>query len=178
MRTPHLLASACTTSDPEARYHQAELAVWQELTHSYAEYPQIWRSLEEGAMVLGEELDELWDEIRANHIGRARAEAAQVGAMALRFDADLFQQSGSARQRGRVAADEARTVLSVAGPQDRVFASSHEAFGFLKREYDALWSAVRFDEPARPMAGRVAALSVRFIAEITGAATPLAVAAR
>ena len=72
MRTPHLLASACTASDPEARYHQAELAIWEELARSLAEYPQIWRSLEEGAMVLGEEVDELWDEIRGNHVGRAR----------------------------------------------------------------------------------------------------------
>jgi hypothetical protein len=178
MRTPHLLASACSASDPAARDHQAELAVWQELTRSLVEYPQIWRSLEEGAMVLGEEVDELWDEIRANHVGRARAEAAQVGAMALRFVADLYEPSGPARQRGRVAADEAHAALGVTGPQGRVFSSSHEAFGFLKREYDALWSAVRFDEPARPMAVRVAALAVRFIAEITSATTPVAVAVR
>ena len=79
MRTPHLLASACTASDPEARYHQAELAIWDELARSLTEYPQIWRSPKEGAMVLGEEVDELWDEIRGNHVGRARAEAAQVG---------------------------------------------------------------------------------------------------
>jgi hypothetical protein len=129
-------------------------------------------------MVLGEELVELRDEIRANHIGRARAVAARVGAMALRFGADVYLESGSARQRGRVGADEACALLSVAGPQGRVLASSHEASGFLERECDAVWSAVRFDEPARPMAGRVAALSVRFIAEITGATVSLAVAGR
>ena len=89
MRTPHLLAGACTASDPEGRYRQAELAIWEELTRSLAEYPQIWRSAEEGAMVLGEEIDELWDEIRRNQIGLARAEAAQVGAMALRFIAEI-----------------------------------------------------------------------------------------
>ena len=49
MRTPHLLASACTASDPEARYHQAELAIWDELTGSLAEYPRIWRSPEGGS---------------------------------------------------------------------------------------------------------------------------------
>ena len=117
MRTPHLLASACTASDPEARYHQAELAIWDELTRSLAEYPQIWRSLEEGAMVLGEEVDELWDEIRGNHIGRARAEAAQVGAMALRFIADLYEPTGSARERCRTAAGEQHDVLALAGPR-------------------------------------------------------------
>ena len=150
MRTPHLLASACTGSDPEARDHQAELAVWQESTRSLVEYPQIWRSLEEGAMVLGEEVDELWDEIRANHVGRARAEAAQVGAMALRFVADLYEPSGAraaarpgGRRRGSRRAERR-------GPAGRLFSSSHEAFGFLKREYDALWSAIRsMGPPAR-----------------------------
>ena len=79
MRTPYLLASACTASDPEARYHQAELAIWDRLTGSLAEYPRIWRSPEEGAMVLAEEVDELWDEIRGNHIGRARAGPPRSG---------------------------------------------------------------------------------------------------
>ena len=37
---------------------------------------------------------------------------------------------------------------------------------------------IRFDEPARPIAARVAAIAVRFIAEITGASTPVAVAVR
>ena len=178
MRTPHLLASACTASDPEARYHQAELAIWDELVLSLAKFPQTWRSPEEGAMVLGEEVDELWDEIRGNRIGRARAEAAQVGAMALRFIADLSQPTGSAEIWYRTAADEQHAVLASVGPQDRPFSSSHEAFGFLKREYDALWSTIRFDEPARPFAARVAAMSVRFIAEITAASTPVAVAVR
>jgi hypothetical protein len=178
MRTPHLLASACSASDPEARYHQAELAIWDELIRSLAEYPQIWRSPEEGAMVLGEEVDELWDEVRGNHVGRARAEAAQVGAMALRFIADLYELTGSARRRCRTAAGEQHDVLALAGPRGRQFSSSHEAFGFLEREYDALWSAIRFDEPARHIAARVAAMTVRFIAEITSASTPVAVAVR
>lgn len=179
MRTPHLLASACTTSHPEARYHQAELAVWEELLASLDQHPRIWRSPEEGAMILAEELDELWDEIRGNHIGRARAEAAQVGAMALRFIADLYEPDGpgGARRRHRIAADEQRAAMATAGPQSRHFASSHEAFGFLEREFDALWSAIRFDEPARPIAARVAALAVQFIAEITTATAPVAVAA-
>lgn len=180
MRTPHLLASACTASDPEARYHQAELAIWEELVGSLDQFPRIWRSPEEGAMVLAEEIDELWAEIRGNHIGRARAEAAQVGAMAVRFIADLYELDGpgGARQRCRVAADEQHAAVTVVGPRSRPFASSHEAYGFLKREFDALWSAIRFEEPARPVAARVAALAVRFIAEITAAPAPVAVAVR
>ena len=156
MRTPYLLASACTASDPEARYHQAELAIWDELTGSLAEYPRIWRSPEEGAMVLAEEVDELWDEIRGNHIGRARAEASQVGAMALRFIADLYEPDGpgGAVERCRAAAAEQHDAMALVGPRGRQCASSHEAFGYLKREFDALWSAIRFDEPARRPCGR------------------------
>lgn len=180
MRTPHLLASACTASDPEARYHQAELAIWDELTGSLAEYPRIWRSPEEGAMVLAEEVDELWDEIRGNHIGRARAEASQVGAMALRFIADLYEPDGpgGAVERCRAAAAEQHDAMALVGPRGRQCASSHEAFGYLKREFDALWSAIRFDEPARPIAARVAAMAVRFIAEITTSSTAVAVSVR
>ena len=178
MTTPHLLAGACTARDPEARYHQAELAMWEELTRSLTEYPRIWRSLEEGAMVLGEEVDELWADIRGNHIGRARAEAAQIGAMALRLIVDLYESTGSARQRCRTAAGEQHAALALSGPRGRQFSSSHEAFGFLKREYDALWSAIRFDEPARRIAARVAAVAVRLIAEITTAPTPVVVAIR
>ncbi|MBS4730554.1 hypothetical protein MSM1_20265 [Mycobacterium sp. SM1] len=167
MRTPHLLAGAYTTGDPEAGYRHAELAVRDELSRALAEYPQLWRSLEEGAMVLGEEVDELWDEVRHDRIGCARVEAAQVGAMAIRFIADLYEPRGSARERCRAAIAEQQAVRSAVGPAGRALSSAHEAFGFVKREYDALWSAIRFDEPARPAAARVAAMAVRFIAEIT-----------
>ena len=97
---------------------------------------------------------------------------------ALRFIADLYEPTGSARERCRTAAGEQHEVLALAGPRGRQFSSSHEAFGFLKREYDALWSAIRFDEPARPIAARVAAMAVRFIAEIASASTAVTVAVR
>uniref|UniRef100_A0A5Q5BSU8 Uncharacterized protein n=2 Tax=unclassified Mycobacterium TaxID=2642494 RepID=A0A5Q5BSU8_MYCSS len=178
MRTPHLLASACTTSNPADRYHQAELAVWDELVRSLAEYPRVWRSPEEGAMVLAEEVDELWDEIRRNRVGLARAEAVQVGAVALRFIADLYEFGAAAQDRCRVAAAEQHDAVAAVGPRGRSVASSHEAFGFLRREFDALWSAIRFDEPARPAAARVAAMAVRFIAETASAAPRSEVAAQ
>jgi len=116
-------------------------------------------------MVLGEEVDELWDEVRGNHLGRARAEATQVGAMAVRFIADLCEPAGSPLQRCRAAA-AARPAHEVVGPAHRTLASSHEGFGFLKREYDALWAVVVSGDSARTAAGRVAAMAVRFIAEI------------
>ncbi len=178
MRTPHLIATACSAGDPDARYRHAEFAIWDEWQRSLVEYPQIWHSPEEGVMVLGEELDELWDEVRGNHIGLARAEAAQVGAMAVRFIADLYEHAGAARDRGRTAAAEAQAVRSLVGPRGRLLSSSHEGFGFLKREYDALWSAIRFDDPARELAARVAAMSVRFIAEISSVPAPVGVSVR
>ncbi|OOK65390.1 hypothetical protein BZL29_7716 [Mycobacterium kansasii] len=176
MRTPALLAMASTIDDltapaelvaaPQGPYRHSELAVWEALTQSLLEYPRIWGSVEEGAMVLGEEVDELWEDVRANRIGHARREAAQVGAMAIRFIADLYNPVGPAGDRCRAAMAEQRAVRAAVGPPQRVLSSSHEGFGFLRREYDALWSAVRFEDPARPAAARVAGMAVRFIAEI------------
>lgn len=121
-------------------------------------------------MVLAEEVDELWDEVRGNRIGLARAEATQVGAMAIRFIADLYEPAGTAQMRSRAAASEAQLARTLVGPSGRALASSHEGFGYVKREFDALWSAVRFDDPARELAARVAGSSIRFIAEIVPAA--------
>lgn len=43
----------------------------------------------EGYAVIREELDELWDEVKADNIPAAVEEALQVAAMAIRFAADL-----------------------------------------------------------------------------------------
>lgn len=52
-----------------------------------------FNSAHEGFAVLHEEVDELWDEVKANQPGRQREEAIQVGAMAVRF---LMDQPGPA----------------------------------------------------------------------------------
>jgi len=44
-----------------------------------------FNSAHEGYAVILEELDEAWDEIKANDLTAARKEMVQVGAMALRF---------------------------------------------------------------------------------------------
>ena len=44
----------------------------------------------EGYAVILEELDEMWDEIKANRRISTKKEAVQVGAMALRFLGDLY----------------------------------------------------------------------------------------
>ena len=122
-------------------------------------------------MVLAEEVDELWDEVRSNRIGLARAEAAQVGAMAVRFIADLYEPGDPGQTRWRAAAARAQQARAVVGPSGRTLVSSHEGFGYLKCEFDALWSAVKFDDAARDLAARVAGSSIRFIAEIVSATT-------
>jgi hypothetical protein len=48
-----------------------------------------FHSSHEGYGVLLEEVDELWDEVKANNKTKAKAEAVQVAAMALRFIAEL-----------------------------------------------------------------------------------------
>jgi predicted phage gp36 major capsid-like protein len=48
-----------------------------------------FNSPHEGYAVILEELDEMWDEVRANNTERAIEEAVQVAAMAIRFIVDM-----------------------------------------------------------------------------------------
>jgi|SRR5581483_7496764 len=48
-----------------------------------------FNSSHEGYAVIAEELDELWDDVKANDVEHAIREAIQVGAMAIRFVADM-----------------------------------------------------------------------------------------
>lgn len=59
-----------------------------ELMRAVAKYPP-FASPHEGYAILLEEVDELWDEIKANNHGRAIDEALQVAAMAVRFVTDI-----------------------------------------------------------------------------------------
>lgn len=49
----------------------------------------MFNSPHEGYAVLLEELDEMWDDIKANRVPESVEEAVQVGAMALRYIADV-----------------------------------------------------------------------------------------
>jgi hypothetical protein len=63
-------------------------AVVNELTKAYYKFPLTQHSLHEGYGVLLEEVDEAWDEIKANNHGDAKKELIQVAAMAIRAIVD------------------------------------------------------------------------------------------
>ena len=58
-----------------------------EYVQAVNQYPK-FNSEHEGYAVLLEEVDELWDEIKTNNHSKAKKEAIQAAAMALRFLTD------------------------------------------------------------------------------------------
>lgn len=80
--------------------------VLAELWRAQAKFPAM-RSPHEGFAILKEEVDELWDEVKANNAERTREEAVQVAAMALRFLEDVCASDASTNPRpthGRIDA--------------------------------------------------------------------------
>ncbi len=74
------------TMHERKRNHIVEL-ILKELSRAEAKFPK-FASDHEGYAVLLEEVDELWDEIKANNRPNTQAEAIQVAAMALRLILD------------------------------------------------------------------------------------------
>jgi hypothetical protein len=72
------------------KYTEGEIVqeVLAELDSATAKF-STFHSSHEGYAILKEEVDELWDEVKANRPNRAREEAIQVAAMAIRFLIDL-----------------------------------------------------------------------------------------
>jgi NTP pyrophosphatase (non-canonical NTP hydrolase) len=70
-------------------------AVVEELERATRLHPRSFNSAHEGFAVLKEEVDELWEEVKhGRDPADLRAEAVQVGAMALRFLMDLCGEAG------------------------------------------------------------------------------------
>lgn len=67
---------------------QASYEAFQEANRAAQKFKP-FNSSHEGYAVLKEEVDELWDAIKANDLVSARAEAVQVAAMALRYLTDV-----------------------------------------------------------------------------------------
>lgn len=72
----------------EQRAHDALTAVGIELRSAMRKFAP-FASAHEGKAVIEEELDELWDAVKANDVSHARREAVQVAAMAVRFLVDI-----------------------------------------------------------------------------------------
>jgi hypothetical protein len=75
----------------EHRLHILDLALAEvraEVVRAIEKFPT-FNSAHEGYAVIAEELDELWDEVKANSPVRARKEAVQVAAMGIRFMTDI-----------------------------------------------------------------------------------------
>jgi hypothetical protein len=72
----------------ETRIAMALNAAAEELQRARMKFPP-FASAHEGWAILWEEVDEMWDEVRANNRTRARYEAMQAAAMALRFLVDI-----------------------------------------------------------------------------------------
>jgi len=77
------------------RYGVASLSIQNEAKRAAEKFPA-FNSAHEGYAVLLEEVDELWDEVKRHDIDHDAmiAEAIQVGAMALRFVADMRAKHG------------------------------------------------------------------------------------
>ncbi|URM86526.1 hypothetical protein PBI_HILLTOPFARM_85 [Mycobacterium phage Hilltopfarm] len=72
-------------------FSPAATAMMTEAAVARVRYPA-FNSAHEGWAVLYEEVDEMWDEVRADNLERAIAEAIQVGAMAIRFVTEMRQR--------------------------------------------------------------------------------------
>lgn len=74
--------------------HGAAVDAIEELEKARKGYPTPFNSAHEGFSIMNEEVDELWDEVRAKQGGdrdpdSMRKEAVQVAAMAMRFIDDV-----------------------------------------------------------------------------------------
>ena len=75
-----------TSCVPCTKERAIALAALEELRRARKKFPKPFNSPHEGWAVLREEVDELWDEVKADSDAKTmRSEAIQVAAMALRF---------------------------------------------------------------------------------------------
>lgn len=74
---------------PNGKYGEATEAVYNEVSRAKSIYQEDFNSTHEGFAVLKEEVDEMWDDVKANKKEEAVQEAIQVAAMAIRFIAEF-----------------------------------------------------------------------------------------
>lgn len=73
-------------------YAEAGMDAIEELGRARMKFPA-FTNMHQGYAIILEELDEMWDEIKANNQVRAVEEAVQVAAMAISFIADFKEQA-------------------------------------------------------------------------------------
>lgn len=74
---------------PDGPAGEAAEAAYRELQRAKEKFPDSFKNGHEAYGVLMEEIDEWWDEIKADNYEAAAKEAVQVAAMALRIVAEL-----------------------------------------------------------------------------------------
>ncbi len=73
---------------------QAVALIVAELERARAKFPAGFHSGHEGYAVILEEIEELWDAVKADDLDAQSAEAVQIGAMALRYLVEVIPTPG------------------------------------------------------------------------------------
>lgn len=87
---PESAKPACRSPAAAGRAGECDGAlreIWDEYREAIGKWPP-FNSAHEGYAVIKEELDELWEAVRAGDVEAARREAVHIGAMAVRFIAE------------------------------------------------------------------------------------------
>lgn len=137
------------------------LSIKKELESANKKHGSKFNSPVEGCMILKEELDEMWDDIKSNFTTRAILECRQVAAVAIK---NLLNFS-----------DKATIINVLFGIKDdlsrefylKKFNSTHEGYGYILESYEQFWNKVKMGninyncDSCIP----IAALSVKFIVD-------------
>lgn len=149
-------------------YSAAIGAIWDELADARARFRPLV-SLTEALWVIAEEIDELWEAVRAEDTTEAVAEATQVAAMAVRLVVEAGPRRDSDCEFAIASARLVVQTLVVTSRDERPTpcASLKEGYGLLHRHFSRLVKAVEDDraEGATNHALALAAATTRFVAE-------------
>jgi len=74
---------------PDGKYGTATEVAYREVMRAKEKFKDDFHSHHEGFAVLKEEVDEMWDDVKADRKKEAVMEAVQVAAMAIRFIAEF-----------------------------------------------------------------------------------------
>lgn len=74
---------------PDGKYGEATEAVYNEVRRAKSIHKTDFNSPHEGFAVLKEEVDEMWDDVKADRLQLSVQEAIQVAAMAIRYVAEF-----------------------------------------------------------------------------------------